>query len=88
MSKKSYALIVSSFIHAILCIGLDICNVVGIISQYKSNPEVEHWIVVKHILKYLKRRRDCIFVYSSGSLETFGYSHTYSNFQEILTLVK
>ena len=34
---------------------------------------------MKHILKYLKRTRDYILVYSSGSLKTLGY--TDSDFQ-------
>ena len=34
---------------------------------------------MKHILKYLRRTRDYMLVYSSGSLETIGY--TDSDFQ-------
>ena len=45
----------------------------------KSDLGEEHWIALKHILKYLRRTRDCMLVYSSGSLETIGY--TYSDFQ-------
>ena len=35
---------------------------------------------MKHILKYLKRMRDYMLVYSNGSLETIGYIN--SHFQE------
>ena len=54
----------------------------GIVSRYKSDPGEEHWIAVKHILKYLRRTRDYMLVYSSGILETIGY--TDSDFQGIL----
>ena len=61
------------------CTRPDICYTMGIVSRYQSNPGEEHWIAVKHILKYLRRTRDYMLVYSSGSLETIGY--TYSDFQ-------
>ena len=66
---------------AILCIRPDLCYIVGVVSQYQSDHE-EHWIALKHILKYLRRTRDYMLVYSSGSLETIGFTN--SNFQGIL----
>ena len=62
-----------------LCTRPDICYAVGVVSRYQSDPGVEHWTAVKHILKYLKRTRDYMLVYSSGSLKTLGY--TDSDFQ-------
>ena len=32
-----------------------------------------HWIAVKHILKYLRRLRDYMLVYSSRDLNPIGY---------------
>ena len=60
-----------------LCTRPDICYTVGIISRYQSDPGEEHWIAVKHILIYLRRTRDHMLVYSSGSLETIGYTDSY-----------
>ena len=51
----------------------------GIVSRFKSNLGLDHWIVVKHILKYLRRTRDYILVYSSDDLKIYGY--TDSDFQ-------
>ena len=48
------------------------------VSIYQSTPE-EHWIAVKHILKYLRRTRDYMLVYQDESLEAIGY--TDSDFQ-------
>ena len=73
MSKKPYASAVGSLMYAMLCTRPDICYAVGVVSRYQSDPGVEHWTVVKHILKYLKRTRDYMLVYSSGSLKTLGY---------------
>ena len=79
MSKKPYASAVGSLMYAMLCTRPDICYAVGVVSRYQSDPGVEHWTAVKHILKYLKRTRDYMLVYSSGSLKTLGY--TDSDFQ-------
>ena len=79
MSKKPYASAVGSLMYAMLCTRPDICYAVGVVSRYQSDPKVEHWTAVKHILKYLKRTMDYMLVYSSGSLKTLGY--TDSDFQ-------
>ena len=65
--------------YAMLCTRPDICFVVGMVSRYQSEPGEEHWIAVKHILKYLRRTRDYMLVYQNESLEPIGY--TDSDFQ-------
>ena len=79
MSRIPYASAVGSLMYAMLCTRPDICYAVGVVSRYQSDPGEKHWIAVKHILKYLWRTRDYMLVYSSGSLETIGY--TDSDFQ-------
>ena len=74
-----YASVVGSLMYAMLCTRPDIYFVVGMVSRYQSAPSEEHWIAVKHILKYLKRTRDYMLVYQSESLEPIGY--TDSDFQ-------
>ena len=65
--------------YAMLCMRPDICYAVGIVSRYQSNPGMGHWIAVKHILKYLRRTRDYMLLYSSGELNPIGFSD--SDFQ-------
>ena len=77
MSRIPFASTVGSLMYAMLCTRPDICYAVGIVSRYQSDPGEEHWIAVKHILKYLRRTRDYMLVYSSGSLETIGYTDSY-----------
>ena len=60
--------------YAMLCTRLDIYNVVGKVSCYQSNPRLGHWIAVKHILKYLRRTRDYMLVYSGADLNSIGYT--------------
>ena len=59
--------------YAMLCTRPDICYEVGVVNQFQSNSGIEHWITVKHILKYLRRMRNFMLVYSSGDLNTLGY---------------
>ena len=58
-----YASTVESLMYAMLCTRLDIYFVVGMVSRYQSDPAEEYWIVVKHILKYLRRMRNFMLVY-------------------------
>ena len=71
MRHVPYASAVGSLMYA--CTRLDICYVVGIVSRYQSNHGKEHWIAVKHILKYLLRTRNYILVYLGGDLKLIGY---------------
>ena len=47
MSKVPYASAVGSLMYAMVCTGLDIAHVVGVVSRSISHPGIEHWNVVK-----------------------------------------
>ncbi|KAL5555280.1 hypothetical protein UlMin_037516 [Ulmus minor] len=79
MRKIPYASAVGSLMYAMLCTRPDICYSVGIVSRYQSNPGLKHWESVKHILKYLRRTRNYMLVYSGSDLMPVGY--TDSDFQ-------
>ena len=79
MRQIPYDSTVGSLMYAMLCTRSDSCYVVGIVSRYQSNPGMGHWIAVKHILKYLRRTRDYMLVYSGGDLNPIRY--TDSDFQ-------
>lgn len=68
MRQIHYTLAVDNLMYAMLCTRPDIYYAVGIVSHYQSNPRIGHWIAVKHILKYLRRTRDYMLVYSGGDL--------------------
>ena len=53
MNHIHYASVVGSLIYAMVCTRLDISHVVGIVSCFLSNPEREHWNVIKWIMIYL-----------------------------------
>ena len=79
MRRIPYASTVGSLMYAMLCTRPDICFAVGVVSRYQSNPGLDHWVAVKHILKYLRRTRNYMLVYSSRDLIPIGY--TDSDFQ-------
>ena len=55
MRHISYASAVGSLMFAMLYTRADICFAVGVVSRFQSNLGLDHWVAVKHILKYLKR---------------------------------
>ena len=79
MRHVPYASVIRSLMYAMLCTRLDIYYVVRVVSRFQSNPGPYHWIMVKHILKYLRRTRDYMLVYSGDDLKIHGY--TDSDFQ-------
>ena len=78
MKAIPYAFIVSSLMYAMLRTKPSIHYAIDIVSRYQSNPEQEHWIIAKYILKYLRRTKDYMLVYHSNELIPIGY--TDSNF--------
>ena len=58
----SYAFIVANHICAMLLARLDICFSVGVVSRYKVNPRLKFQVDVKHIIKYPRKMRECMFV--------------------------
>ena len=74
MKTVSYASIIGSLMYVMLCTKPDICYSVGMVSKYQSSPSREHWIDVKHILKYLRRTRDYMLVYHGNELAPIGYA--------------
>ena len=74
MRRVPYASAVGSLMYAMLCTRPYICYAIGIVSRYQSNPGLAHWIVVKHILKYLRRMRNYMLIYSGADLNPIGYT--------------
>ena len=79
MEKIPYASAVGSLMYTMLCTRSDICCVVGIVSQYQSNPRPNHWFTVKYILKYLRKTNDYILVCLGEDLTPLRYTNF--NFQ-------
>ena len=86
MRQIFYASTVGNLMYAILCTRLDICYLVGMVSQYQLNLGLKHWQAVKHILKYLRITRDYMLAYHGKDLIPTGY--TDSNFQSDLDFKK
>ena len=74
MARVPYASTVGSLMYAMLCTRLDIYFAVGIVSRYQSNPGLEHWTAVKHILKYLRRTKDYMLMYGEDELIPVNYT--------------
>ena len=67
MSKISYTSAIGSLMYIMLCTHPDIVLAVSVTSRYQSNPNEEHWIAVKNILKYLRRIKNLFLIFRGGS---------------------
>ena len=76
MSNIPYASAVGSLMYAMLCTRPDIAHALSVTSRYQADLGLEHWKVVKCILKYLRRTKDLLLVYGGGSLKVEGYMDT------------
>ncbi|KAH9744325.1 Integrase catalytic domain-containing protein [Citrus sinensis] len=74
MRRVPYATAVGSLMYAMLCTRLDICFAVWMVSRYQFNPGPQYWTAVKHIIKYLKRTKNYMLVYSGDELIPVGYT--------------
>ena len=69
----SGTVLLGNLMYSMLWTRSDIYYIMRVVVQYQSDLREKHWIAVKYILKYLKRTRDYMLVYSNGSLETIDY---------------
>ena len=74
MDGISYASAVGSLMYTMLYTRLDIYFTVGMVGRYQSNPGLKHWTTVKYILKYLRRTKDYMLMYSGDELIPVGYA--------------
>ena len=86
MRQVLYAFAVRSLMYAMLYTRPNICYSVGMVNRYQSNLGSKHWQAIKHILKYLQRTRDYMFVYQNEDLIPIGYID--SDFQSDLDFRK
>ena len=74
MRRIPYASVVLSLMYVMLYTRSDICYAVKIVSRYQSNLRLDHWIVVKIILKYLRKTKDYMLVYWAKSFILIEYT--------------
>ena len=49
----------------------------SVTSRYQSNPDEDHWIAVKNILKYLRRTKDLFLIFGGDfKLRVEGYTNS------------
>jgi hypothetical protein len=49
-----YQQVIGSLMYAMLCTQLDLAYPIRVLSQQMANPNMEHWMVVKRIFRYLQ----------------------------------
>ena len=79
MATVPYAFAIGSLMYVMLCTRPNIAYTINVTSRFQSNPNLEHWIAVKAIFKYLRRPEDLVLTYGEGDLQPDGF--TDSDFQ-------
>jgi hypothetical protein len=75
MKAVPYASAVRSLQYAQVCTRSDLAFVTGELGRFQSNPGIEHWKMVKKVLRYVQGTKDLILIYRrSESLVIEGYS--------------
>jgi hypothetical protein len=65
MKRVPYALAIRSLQYAQVCTRPDLAFVTGLLGRFQSNPEPEHWKLIKKVLRYLQGTKGFMFVTSS-----------------------
>nr|GFC97552.1 retrotransposon protein, putative, Ty1-copia subclass [Tanacetum cinerariifolium] len=74
--KVPYASAVGSIMYAVRSTRPDVAFAQNLVSRYQQNPRKLHWVVVKHILKYMWNTKDMFLVYGGNpdtELEVTGF---------------
>jgi hypothetical protein len=75
MKVVPYASAVGSLQYAQVCTRPDLAFVTGLLGRFQSNPGIEHWKLVKKVLRYLQGTKGLMLTYrKSDSLQIVGYS--------------
>ena len=75
MKVVPYASAVGSLQYAQVCTRPDLAFVTGLLGRFQSNPGIEHWKLVKKVLRYLQGTKGLMMTYRrSDSLHIVGYS--------------
>jgi hypothetical protein len=75
MKVVPYASAVGSLQYVQVCTRPDLAFVIGLLGRFQSNPGIEHWKLVKKVLRCLQGTKGLILTYKkSDSLQIVGYA--------------
>jgi hypothetical protein len=75
MNAVPYASAIGSLQYAQICTHHDLAFITGVLGRHQANPGIEHWKMVKKVLRYVQGTKDFMLTYRrSDSLEIKGYS--------------
>ena len=73
ISRIPYASIMKSIMYVMTCTRSDVAYSLGIVSRYQSDPDENHWKIVKKI-QYLKNTKDQWLIYGDIDLKLVEYT--------------
>jgi hypothetical protein len=73
MSKVPYSSVVGSLMYAMVCSRPDLSHAMSVVARYMSNPDEEHWKVVKWIFRYLRGSSSACLCFGKSGDGLVGY---------------
>lgn len=73
-ARFPYRMAIGTLMYLMICTRPDIAFAVGKLAQFGEQPAQEHWVAVKHLLKYVAgTKHHCILYDGQGDLTLKGY---------------
>ncbi|CAM8969523.1 unnamed protein product [Rhodiola kirilowii] len=75
MESVPYANVIGSLMYAMISTRPDLAYAISLLSRFMSNPGMDHWLALKHIVAYVRSTLDVGLCYSKRKdmLELVGY---------------
>ena len=70
MLNVPYKQILGCIRYLVSCTRPDLCFTAGILSRFMQDPGPKHWQALKRLLRYLKRTKDMVLIYSRSQSES------------------
>ena len=75
MKSVPYASAVGSLQYAQVCTRPGLVFVTGLLGRFQSNPGIEHWKLIKKVLRYLQGTKGLMLTYRrTDSLQIIAYA--------------
>lgn len=73
IDEKKYREMIGSLVYAMVCTRPDLCYVVTKLSQHLSKPNNSDWVILKHVLQYIKGTIDYGLTFRKSELNLFAF---------------
>lgn len=74
VKKEEYQSIIGALMYLSVTTRPDIMHTISKLSQFNTDPHIEHMHAAKHVLRYLKSTQDLCLLYKRSNLNVTGFT--------------